>query len=179
MKLNKERRFLGLPVWKWDGIAGACALLGVMVVAITAIAGVYQLNLRAEAARAEATLDILDVWETRGFLKDFQSLDRQVQSILLNVPEEDLEAARREKVIQSRLYERVSNEILASPVAVKKFEKVVYFFQRLHICVEAKLCAEAATGQFFDGPKESFARVFDAEIKRRRELVSDYATGLE
>jgi len=176
--MSEDRRFLGLPIWKWDGIAGATALVGLLAVLITAVVGLYQLNARSEAARAEATLKLLDAWEERGFLADFRTLDGKVRVKLAQVPDSDIAAAREDPVIQARLYERVSGEVLQEPEAMNQFETIVYFFQRVDICVQAGLCAKDPTAQFFEKPMQDFARVFAAEITARRANDTNFAKWL-
>lgn len=173
-----SNRFLGLPVWKWDGVAGFVSLVGLIAVIAGGALGIIELKARAESAQAKATLELLDVWETRGYLEDYRALDGRIQAVLSTVPAADIEYARGDLNAEKTLYRKVAAQVLSDPKAQAEFENLIYFFQRLHLCVAADLCSHDATKAFFDSTMTSFARAFAAEIASRQDVQPDYAEGL-
>ncbi|WP_424967870.1 hypothetical protein [Dinoroseobacter sp. S375] len=177
--MDDEPRFLRISVVAWDGIAGLCAVIGVTALIITGWLGFRELDARAEAARAQATLGLLDVWETRGFRQAHDELAATVAAEIAGMPEDARIAARTGGAYAERFYEIVATAVLEDPRARKQFNDTVYFFERAHLCVEADLCAREETAAFFDSLKEGFAKTFAAELARRRETDPDYAEALQ
>lgn len=170
-----ENRFLGLPVWKWDAIQGVVAAMGAVAVILGAAWALFEYTDRTEATRAQATLDLLDVWETRGYLAAYQSLDHRFQTVLATVPAADVDAARNDPEIAAVLYDKITARVLTDSTAQTEFDDLVYFFQRMHICVQAKLCSQSATNSFFDTTLDSFARTFAAPLAARAGGLPDFA----
>ena len=184
MAVEPERRFLGVPISVWDGLAGLFTVLAVLGGIAGLILAYFELAQRREAARAEATLSLLDVWESKtqgstSYLGAFRMLDARVTARLDDVPKADLNAARADDTMRAALYARATREVMADPEAQRAFEDVVYFFQRLAICVEANLCDRGATLAFFEGPMRSFSLTFAAPIAERRAATADFADGLD
>ncbi|MEM9970713.1 MAG: hypothetical protein AAF762_06400 [Pseudomonadota bacterium] len=184
MATEPERRFLGVPISVWDGLAGLFTVLAVFAGFAGLTLAYFELALRREAAQAEATLALLDVWEgapqgSTRYLDAFRALDALVAARLSEVPQADLDAARVDETMRAALYARATQEVMADPEAQRAFEEVVYFFQRLAICVEADLCDRRATLAFFEGPMRSFSLTFAAPIAERRAAVADFADGLD
>ncbi len=178
MASDEERRFFGLQAWKWDCMSSFVSADGPIGVVVAAVIAFWEFEESRQAARVAETLNLLHTWEKDEYLAAFRRLDAQVSERLERVPNEDLEAARANPLILERLYERITNEVLVAHGAEEDFENLVYFFQRLSICVEAALCAREPTLAFFRGPMQSFARTFRAEIDTRRVSSPAFANGL-
>lgn len=183
MATETEHRFLGVPISIWDGLAGLFTVLAVLGGIFGLIIAYVELGQRREAAQAEATLALLDVWEgsTQGstnYLNAFRALDTRLAARLNEVPQADLDAARADDTMRAALYARAARQILADAEAQRGFEDIVYFFQRLAICVELDLCDRKATLAFFEGPMRSFSVTFAAPIAERRAAAADFADGL-
>ncbi|MHA7876352.1 hypothetical protein [Roseivivax sp.] len=179
-----ERSFFGVPISVWDGLAGLFTVFAVLGGIAGLIVAYFELAQRRDAAQAEATLALLDVWEgannggTR-YLDAFRLLDNRVAARLDEVPRADLEAARADETMRAALYARATRELMADHEVQRAFEDVVYFFQRLAICVETDLCDRRATLAFFEGPMRSFRLTFAAPISERRETEAEFADGLD
>ena len=178
MANDDDRRFLGVKAWQWECLSSIVSAVGLIAVVAAALIAFWEFRDGRQAARVVETLDLLDVWEEREYLAAFRRLDAQVSERLEQVPRDDLEAARSNPLILERLYERIASDVLGASGAEEDFENLVYFFQRLSICVDAKLCAREPTLAFFRGPMQSFARTFKAEIDTRRRSSPDFAEGL-
>lgn len=168
--MSDDRKFLGVPVWVWTGVQGVSAFLGALLAVGGILWGVVEFRGKLEADRARETLSLLDIWETQGYLDNYRALDQRVQALLADVPAKDIEAAKNDPRILATLYSKVSRTTLTAPGATEDFEDVIYFFERLHICVTAGLCSASATEMFFEDTIASFATVF-------RQPLEEFRTG--
>lgn len=173
--MSADERAFGLTSATLQGIQGLAAVFGIIGGLFAAGFALHELQTQGDMRRAEATLDLVQAWEDGGYLDDFRTLDRRVSEILDRLPSAEIDAARANGLIADRLYERVAQEVLVQPGSQEAYEDLTYFFQRVHICVTVELCHRSATAGFYDGPMESFSRVFWSEIKRQRERQPDFA----
>jgi hypothetical protein len=163
--MSDGNRFLGVSVAFWDGIQGLLAVVGAVLAIGGIFWGVVEFRGKVESDRARETLELLDVWETRGYLDSYRNLDDRIQSVLDDVPQADIEAAAQNASILEALYEKASKWVLSDHRAQKEFEDIVYFFERMHICVDAKLCAREATARFFEDTAKTFSQVFSLPLQ--------------
>ena len=168
--MSNDGRFLGFGMSVWSGIQGLVAVLGVLLAVAGILWGGFEYRGKLEADRARETLNLLDVWETRGYLEQYRALDERIQTVLAEVPAADVVAAEANPAIRATLYAKAAHTVLQSAEARKEFEAVVYFFERMQICVASELCAADATALFFEDTLASFAEVFLAPLK-------DFRTG--
>ncbi|WP_417740618.1 hypothetical protein [Rosistilla oblonga] len=164
--MSEEGKFLGVSITIWEGIQGVLAVVGAVLAIGGIFWGVIEFRGKLEADRARETLELLDVWETRGYLESYRALDDRIQGVLKDVPQADIEAAAQNPSILETLYQKASEQVLADPRAQKDFEDVVYFFERMHICVDAKLCAQEATARFFADTVTTFGQVFSVPLQK-------------
>jgi hypothetical protein len=158
--MSNEGRFLGFGLSVWSGIQGLVAVLGALLAVAGILWGVFEYRGKLEADRAREALNLLDVWETRGYLEQYRALDERVQAVLAEAPAADIAAAEADPAIRAVLYAKAAQTVLQSAEARKEFEAVIYFFERMQICVAADLCATDATALFFEDTLASFAEVF-------------------
>lgn len=163
--MSEEKSFLGVSMTFWDGIQGLLAVVGAALAVGGIIWGVHEFRGKLEADRARETLNLLEVWETQGYLNNYRSLEKRIQEVLQQVPSQDITAAEKDSRMLSKLYEKVSNSVLGESGAQEEFEDLVYFFERLQICVDANLCSPKATNLFFEDTMASFALVFDRPLQ--------------
>lgn len=158
--MSDEGRIFGLRMSVWSGIQGLVAVLGAILAISGILWGIIEYRGKLEADRARETLDLLDVWETRGYLEHYRSLDERVQAVLATVPSADIAAAETDPALRAVLYSKTARTVLRSAEARKEFEALIYFFERMQICVDADLCAAKATYLFFEDTVASFVKVF-------------------
>lgn len=173
-----EQKFLGISVSFWEGIQGVLAVFGAVLAVGGILWGVFEFRGKLEAERARETLNLLEVWETKGYLKNYRSLEERLQVTLQEAPPQDIEAAKHDPRMLSALYAKVASLILEKPGAQEEFENLVYFFERLEICVEAKLCSERASDLFFKETMASFALVFNNPLENYKSGPPAFFTAL-
>lgn len=174
--MSEENKFLKVPIWYWDGLQGFIALIGFILATAGILWGIYEYRSQSEANRAQATLDLLDVWEERGYLDQYKTLRSKVQKTLATVPENEIKTAEKNPSIEAALYEKVSARVLSDPSSREAFENLIYFFQRQHLCIEAGLCSEKATEVFFEDTVSSFVKIFLHALSERPSGLPDFAT---
>lgn len=166
--MGNNGRFLGLELVVWSGIQSMVAVFGPVLAVASILWGIVEYRGKLEADRARETLGLLDVWETRGFLESYRALDEGIEAVLKHAPAADIAAAESDPAIRATLYAKAARTVLQSVEARRDFEAAIYFFERMHICVEANLCAPEATAQFFEDTLTSFAEVYQAPLKAFR-----------
>lgn len=149
-------------------------ILGVLGVGFA----VFQYMQTQEAGRAKETLAMIEIWETRGYSKSFKDLGGQVQAFLKAAPKEDLELASRNDVAAQNLRGAMYERLLSSPDASENFDRAVYFFNRLGLCVEANLCSVTTAEIFFQDSLRGFMSNFLDLIHERRSALPSYANGI-
>lgn len=164
--MSEDGRFLGVSVTFWEGIQGLLAVVGAVLAISGIFWGVIEFRGKIDADRARETLKLLDVWETRGYLDSYRDLDDRIQSVLDDVPQADIEAAAQNPRMLETLYQKASEAVLSDSAAQEDFEDVVYFFERMHICVDARLCAREATARFFEDTASTFGEVFSVPLQQ-------------
>lgn len=167
---GSDERFLFIESWRWEAIGGFVSVLGV----IAALFGIYEYYQRVEATRASETLALIDIWETRGARDAYGRLSGEVAAQFAAVPKADMDAAGRDERLASRVTGKVATRVLETGENAKAFEDVVYFFNRLGLCVEAKLCSGHTAEIFFDDTLTSFLNVFGGQIEERRKTTPRY-----
>jgi hypothetical protein len=164
--MSEVDKFLGVSITYWEGIQGFVAVVGATLAIGGILWGVIEFRGKLESDRARETLALLDVWETRGYLDSYRSLDDQIQDVLDGVPQADIEAAAHSPRILETLYQKASGQVLLNSQAREDFENLVYFFERMHICVDAKLCSREATVRFFGDTVTTFGQVFRSQLQQ-------------
>lgn len=145
---DDEHHLLGLPVWVLSALANVVTILGALGVAFAA----YQYFVAQEAARAKETLHMIEIWETRDYDEAFNALRDEVIAFWQTVPEEDLELAKTSSKAQSNLRKAMEHHVFSSANSQYNFDRMVYFFNRLGLCIEARLCSKHTARIFFRSP---------------------------
>lgn len=158
----------------WETLSHAATTLG----GIGLFFGVLQYYDGLEANRASETLQLSDLWETRGYREDFGVLRDDVIRLTNAVPQEDLAQADSNQHASDNLRRRIATAVLAIDGNSDRFERIVYFFNRLGLCVEARLCSSETANLFFNDPISGFASYFEPEIVATRQQMPGYAEGL-
>ena len=166
--MSEGRDFSGSSKISWDGVQGVSAVIGAILTVGGILWGVAEYRGKLEAERAKETLSLLDIWETQGYLDSYRRLDQEIRNVIDQVPLQDLDAAKKDPDILNVLYQKASSHVLDRSEAIEDFERVVYFFERMQICVQAKLCSRDATLMFFEDTVSSFALVFSEPLKQYR-----------
>ena len=175
---GQDNHFLGVRHSLWSALSGFLAVTGAVVGVVGIVFAGYQYLRQVEADRAEQTLNLIDIWETRGYREDFKGLRDGVQNFLSKVPPADLEAARQNALVSRNLRDRLLSEVLGTEENQERLNDVIYFFNRLGLCIEADLCSRETAAIFFDDSLTNFLSHFEPVISSRRETDKGYAEGV-
>jgi len=173
-KGEREHRFLFIDVWWWDALGGFFSVLGVLA----ALFGIYEYKQRVEASKASETLALIDVWETRGARQAYEKLSNEIASGFAEVPAADMAAAADDPALARVVSNKVAAIVLRKEENADAFGEVVYFFNRLGLCVEASLCSQKTAEVFFQDTLDTFIDVFGDQISQMRESRPRYAEAM-
>lgn len=168
---DDDRRLFGVPAWRWTALSAVAAALG-------GLFAVYQYAASVEAARAKQTLEMIDRWRDDGYRDRFLELRDRTVEVLSLVPEDQMAAAASDVTLARNLRRNVADRAIAAPEDLATFEEVVYFFNLLGLCVEAKLCSRQTARVFFDDTLQNFWSVYGEEIKARQQDAPGYGEGV-
>lgn len=143
-----------------------------------AVIAAFEYNRQKETARAEQTISYVELWETGGYQADWRKLRSEWNDYLSRVPDNQQAAAKGNPDRERRLIEMFLSTAGASKLSkqsgasensdahteksrLKALHNLTYFFNRLHLCVEAGLCSPTVTKTFFGGQIGSFIDTFE------------------
>lgn len=175
---DNQPRLFGITIRQWGGLKDLFTIVGVVLAVGTGISGLYQYMNKLEADRAEETLKMIDSWETRGYREDFNALRVEVVAFLDAVPDAEMRTAQQSAKASENLKGKLYRDVVGSASARKRFDNIVYYFNRLGLCIEARLCSKRTARIFFDDTLENFLSVFQSLIEKEREATPGYAEGL-
>ena len=125
------------------------------------ILGVFEYHQRGRMVQARETMQQIDVWDRENGARDaYRALARDVALKRATITDEERELASQDADYRKNLSLSVTREILALPENTERLETVVYFFNRLSLCVQADLCDVKSAQVFFDDTLISFLDVF-------------------
>lgn len=166
---------LGLPVWRWQALSYMIAALG----ALGVVFGVYQYFQQLEANRARETLSMIEMWETRDYRENFAELRQDMLEYWAAVPPGDIEFARTNPNAAANLRDAFFRSVIdENSEKSKRFERIVYFYNRLGLCIKASLCSAATARIFFADPLNSFLSNFEPRLEAERKVLPGYANGV-
>lgn len=166
-------------VYAWAGLAVRLAII------FTLAFSVYQFLANQDQKRVEQTMSLVELWES----KDFHEAQRALKERLaaLNAKYDNLLSANptptEEQVFRQRIgIEAMSETGGTMPLAdfSDNFDRVVYFLNRLSICVDGKLCSREVADAYFRDYAVSFWSYFAGYIdKERKAGSSNFASAIE
>lgn len=170
--------------WRMLGYAWAGMLLRVLLIAGGIFSVVQYLQAREER-RVERTLQLVDLWERA----DYQEAQRVLRDRLdgARVAAQSSLAADATPEEIAYVTEQIGITVLTVeegtvPLAEvrDRFDRIVYFLNRVAFCVEGNLCSQDVADAYFHAYADAFWRYFSAQIARERRAGSPaYATPLE
>lgn len=169
------RRLFGLALWKWTAISHLMSLLGLL----TLIFGVFQYVGTVRAERAGRTLEMIEDWVDGGYRDAFLGLAARTEPLVAKARANlgDPSAASEADLREAR--SQIVAVVLDGAEGDAQFDKVVYYFNRLGLCLEARLCLDDTARIFFADTLDDFLSVFGDEIAARRQARPGYAAGVD
>jgi len=166
-------------IYAWSG------LLVRIVIIFTLLFSVFQFLANQEQKRVEQTMALVELWES----KDFQQAQRALKERLaaLNAKYDNLLGANPTPTEEQVFRQRIGIEAMTAdggtmPLAdfSDNFDRVVYFLNRLAICVDGKLCSREVADSYFRDYADSFWSYFAGYIGKERKAGSaNYASAIE
>lgn len=150
------------------------SIVGVIALMAGGAFGAYEYLDRKETERAAETLRMIEVWETRAVEESYLRLSRGIEALLADTPAEQRQIRERIDTLRDNIVRRVMSNSEAGD-----YDKVVLFFTRLSLCIEADLCSGPVAKIFFADTVADFRAWFADEIERRRVLTPDHARELD
>ncbi|RWC95546.1 MAG: hypothetical protein EOS32_12280 [Mesorhizobium sp.] len=165
--------------YAWSG------LLVRLVIIFTLLFSVFQFLANQEQKRVEQTMALVELWES----KDLQQAQRALKERLaaLNTKYDNLLGANptptEEQVFRQRIgIEAMTGDGGTMPLAdfSDHFDRIVYFLNRLSICVESDLCSRKVADAYFRDYAVSFWSYFAGYIDKQRKAGSaNFASAIE
>ncbi|WP_417668495.1 hypothetical protein [Roseibium sp.] len=171
---REQEKLLGVQLWVWEGASYIVTVLGVLA----GLFAVYQYYDATEAQRSKETLAMIEIWETRAYAEAFDRLRERVIEFSASIPEAELALARKNVQAAENLRHSMYDHVLSGIGGQTDLDKVVYFFNRLGLCVKASLCSFKTSYIFFKDPLEGFMSNFASFIKAKQIQLPGYANGL-
>ncbi|MBA1142627.1 DUF4760 domain-containing protein [Mesorhizobium neociceri] len=165
--------------YAWSGLAVRLAII------FTLGFSVFQFLANQEQKRVEQTMSLVELWES----KDFQQAQRALKERLaaLNAKYDNLLSATPSPTEEQVFRQRIGIEAMTAgggtmPIADfnDSFDRIVYFLNRLSICVDGKLCSRDVADAYFRDYAVSFWSYFAGYIEKERKTGSaNYAQAIE
>ncbi|RWE42619.1 hypothetical protein [Mesorhizobium sp.] len=166
-------------VYAWSGMLVRFAII------FTLAFSVYQFLANQEQKRVEQTMSLVELWET----KDYQQAQRALKDRLaaLNSKYDNLLSANPSPTEEQVFRQRIGIEAMSAsggdmPLAdfSEKFDRIVYFLNRLSFCVDGDLCSRKVTDAYFRDYAVSFWSYFAGYVDKQRKAGSPtFATAIE
>lgn len=168
-------KFLWVPMRVWEGISGAAALFGAVAVIVGGLFALFEYWDRQNAARAAQTLQMIEVWETRGAEDAYLALAKILEAQVKGVHPTEVQNDERKKMVR----DKIAQTALASVGGADSYLAVTQFFTRLSLCIQADLCSEDVAATFFSQTLSGFRSWFGQEIEARRETTPNHAMEMD
>ena len=166
-------------VYAWSGMAVRLAII------FTLMFSVFQFLANQEQKRVEQTMSLVELWES----KDFQQAQRALKERLaaLNAKYDNLLSANPSPTEEQVFRQRIGIEAMTAsggdmPLAdfSDNFDRVVYFLNRLSICVDGKLCSREVADAYFRDYAVSFWSYFAGYIEQGAQgRFTNFAAAIE
>ncbi len=171
----EERAFLGMTDSAWAALSSLSAVCAF----VTLIVGVFQYTTSLEADRAKQTLEMVEEWRDEGYRDHFLHLADLAGAQMGQMTDADLAFLQENPAAQRKAAAGVAKAVLDQGAeATEALDEVVYFFNLLGLCVEARLCSEQTAAGFFDSTLVNFHNIFESQITSRQKARPDYASGM-
>lgn len=172
-------RDLRMRIYAWFGMAVRVLLV------FGGLFSVFQFLAAREEKRVERSLALVELWEN----DDYQQAERALKQRLvdLNAKYANILGDNPTAADRAVLLERIGMEAFTPnggtlPLAEfqQRFDRIVYFLNRVAFCIEGDLCTRTVIDPYFRDYAASFWRYFGGYIARQRHSgMPSYAMPIE
>lgn len=165
---------LGLTDRRWALYASFVTVVGVSLAIFTAGWAIYEYRQEQEARRVQFTLSVIDSWEDHGYRLAYGKLRQAYVNFTDGLSQAELELAANSDTAKANIERNFVRIVEADTHIEDNVREVMYFFNRLALCIEAGICAISTSKRFFDDTVKTFLDVFGPYIERH---MSDFPGG--
>lgn len=158
------KRFFWVHHETWGVLSNFVTAFGIFGTIVGAIWGVTQYYASQEADRQKYTLELVNNWEEQGYQASYSKLRIAYEDFIKNVPTEQQNLAKTYTFAEKNVSRAFNKEIAESPQESEDVRRVVLYFNRLNLCLEANLCTQKIAATFFDDTVKSFVETFQPYI---------------
>ncbi|MEM7730486.1 MAG: hypothetical protein AAF311_14665 [Pseudomonadota bacterium] len=169
-----EERFVRVPMRVWNGLPGLAAAFGILAVIGGGGFALLEYFDRKASARAAQTLEMIDIWDTRGAQTAYLEISRALQEEIADLDASDAVPDERVPIVEGNIARRVLRE-----VGDETYLTIVQFFTRLSLCVQSQLCSAQVAATFFGETLADFRHWFRREIADRQKLTRSHGRELD
>ncbi|WP_170334846.1 DUF4760 domain-containing protein [Ruegeria arenilitoris] len=179
MKNNPSGTFLWKSSEWWDSFGQFMMAIGALIASIGVLIGVIQYTQQVEAARAKETLALIEKWESGGYRDSFAVLRDATDRFQETVPRNELKLVRSSTTARENFQRKLYDSVFADGDHFEDFDHIVSFFDRLGLCIQAKLCSEKTAEVYFRTTLGAFLFYYDGLVLERGLQYAGYVEGLQ
>jgi hypothetical protein len=165
---------LGIGDRRWALFASFITVVGVGLAIFTAGWAIYEYHQEQEARRVQYTLTVIDSWEDHGYRAAYGKLREAYAAFADELSDAERALAENNPDIQANIVRNFVRRIEVSPEIKGNVRDVMYFFNRLVLCINAGICSVGTAKHFFDDTISSFLDVYGPYIEPN---MSDFPGG--
>lgn len=163
-----DHSFLGFSDRRWALFASIVTVIGIGSVMATRAWAIFEYRQELEARRIQYTLSVIDSWEEHGYRLAYGNLRQAHARFTDSIPRSELDVAAESDIARANLARNFVRVIEADAELAEDVREVVYFFNRLAICLDAGVCSFATSSRFFDDTVRTFLGVYRPYIERHK-----------
>lgn len=166
---DADHSILGINDRRWALYASFITVLGVAMAIVAAGWAIYTYVQEQEARRVEYTLSVIESWEEHGYRLAYGKLRRAHETFTDAISAAELELAAQNETARANIIGNFIRMVEADPQMDENVGEVMYFFNRLALCLDAGICALSTSRHFFDDTVSTFLEVYGPYIERHRD----------
>lgn len=174
---NANYSILGVGDRRWALYASFITVVGIGLAVFTAGWAIYEYYQEQEEQRVKFTLTVIESWEEHGYRKAYGRLREAYAKFEEGLSDTERELTGKNPDIQANILRNFARSIEERPDAKECLDveecpdiegsvrDVMYFFNRLALCVKAGICSVDTARHFFDDTISSFLDVYRPYIE--------------
>lgn len=162
---DEERSLLGLSAPQWSLAANLITVFSLGFVIIGAAFAWMEYRGSQERFRAEQTLAMIDQWESGNYRAAYIRLRETTRDFYNTVPTAQVALAASDRDAQTALDKHLYRQAFGDQLNATAVSDVVYFFNRLALCVSTDICSFDVARAFFDDTLSTFLNCYRSYLE--------------
>jgi len=142
------------------------------------IGGIYQYFDVKQENRVKKTMEFLDNFNSGNLQSAQLNLSEFWEGYHAKIRQLNQATVENEEA-RTLILERIVLPVISHNKQQKDIDLMVGFFENLQVCIVGRICEEHTTKIFFGSYAASFFNLYEPWIKRRREIIPNYACQLQ